>query len=182
MIAVVAASCAALSSGPAQAAAVSFALTSLGGQDWQYSYTVTNDGTPASIDEVSIYFDASLYSNLQITSSPLQWDSLALQPDMALPSAGLVDLLALAAGLAPGDTVTGLSVSFTFLGSGTPGAQDYDIVDPITFAVIESGATAAVVDPPPPDGTVPEPGAASLSLLALMGLVAMGRKRPTRPD
>ncbi|MFT3816444.1 MAG: PEP-CTERM sorting domain-containing protein [Rubrivivax sp.] len=180
-IAVAMASWLGLAANRVQAATISYTLTSLGGQDWQYSYIVGNDdGSPASLEEFTIYFGAGLYGNLQLTASPPGWDGLLIQPDDALPAAGFLDGLASGTGLSAGESLGGFSVSFTYLGSGTPGSQHYDIVDPLTFAVLASGSTALAVappPPPPPDGTVPEPGTLSmLSLAALMAVVRRGKR------
>jgi MYXO-CTERM domain-containing protein len=66
-----------------------------------------------------------------------------------------------AGGIPVGGAVSGFAVQFDWLGSGAPGAQPFDIVDPQTLQPLFSGTT------------VPEP--AGLLLLALAGLVARRR-------
>lgn len=161
--------CAALFGVGSHAAVVTYAVTPLGGSQWEYSYLISNNGTSGSIDEFSIYFAHSLHSNLQLTSSPAGWDFLLVQPDVGLPSAGFVDGLASNLGLQPGDSLSGLTVSFTFLGTGIPGWQPFDVIDPANFEVIESGRTTAEST-----GAVPEPS--TLALLALAGLAAASRR------
>jgi hypothetical protein len=146
-------------------------ITSLGGSSWRYDYKVTNDSLTVDVEEFTIFFDYNHFSNLVVVSSPADWDSLVIQPDQVLPSDGFFDSLALIVGLAPGESVGGFSVSFTFAGVGTPGSQPFDIVDPETFAVLFSGVTALAVQPP---NGVPEPG--SLPLLLLAGLFAVAAR------
>ncbi|MBN1765568.1 MAG: PEP-CTERM sorting domain-containing protein, partial [Sedimentisphaerales bacterium] len=64
--------------------------------------------------------------------------------------------------IAPGETVSGFSVSFDWLGTGVPGAQFYEIIDPDDFSTLDSGYT------------VPEPG--TTILLCLGGLMIHKRK------
>jgi hypothetical protein len=139
---------------------IDYSVTPLGGQTWQFDYTVTNDSEALTIDEFTIYFDRTLFGSLVIVGAPDVWDPLVAQPDLELPSDGFFDALALAFGIAPGLSLSGFSVAFTFLGSGTPGSQPFDIVDPETFAVLASGVTSLAAQ------AVPEPGTLSLLLLA----------------
>jgi hypothetical protein len=78
----------------------------------------------------------------------------------------LYDALALNNGASLADVFT---VAFTWLGSGTPGAQSFAVYD-VNFATIESGTTVPAV-------SVPEPPTA---LLLLVGLVAFERMRQKR--
>jgi len=59
--------------------------------------------------------------------------------------------------------VAGFAVSFDWLGTGEPGAQFYEIIDPDTFETIDSG------------WTVPEPG--TICLLSFGGLVLWKKLR-----
>lgn len=156
---------------PAHGALIDYTVTAVGPQSWQYNYTVTNDDEALIIDEFTIYFDRTLFSNLAIVQAPDGWDPLVIQPDLELPSDGFFDALALAFGIAPGVSLSGFSVAFTFLGTGTPGSQPFDIVDPQTLAVVLSGFTSLAAQ------AVPEPS--TMSLLMLAGLVA-GAQRVRR--
>ena len=158
------------------ASVISYALTSLGGANYRYDYTVSNTTQAAGIDEFTIFFDSALYSGLSANGLGAGWDVLTIQPDAGLPADGFIDILAVGPGLAQGSTLTGLSVSFTFLGTGTPGAQPFDIVDPQTFQALESGRTASAIVAPP-NGRVPVP--ATLPLLAL-GMTVFGASRIPR--
>lgn len=155
----------------AQATIVDYALTDLGGSQWQYHYTVHNDTLGTGIDEFSIYFDTGLYENLTVVSAAADWDPIVIEPDAFFGSPGLYDALALVAPLAPGATLGGFSVQFAYLGGGTPGSQYFEIVDPNDFTVLDSGYTVAVA-------AVPLPPALYLfgsACAAIMGFAARRR-------
>jgi len=151
----------------ASATLIEYELTNLSGNRWEYAYTVTNDSLGSALEELTIYFDATLFENLAVTGSPVGWDSLVVQPDLSLPDDGFFDSLSTLGGLAPAGSQSGFRVAFDFLGTGTPGAQPFEIVDPITFAVLDSGQTTAV----------PEPGSAWLLVVAA---AALGLRRARR--
>jgi hypothetical protein len=119
----------------------------LGGGSFEYEYSVTNDTLAVDIEEFTIFFEVGLYENLSATSTPADWDPLVIQPDTAIPDDGFYDALALVSGISPSDTLGGFGVSFDWLGSGTPGAQFFEVVDPITFAALDSGTTTPVPEP-----------------------------------
>jgi len=127
--------------GRASAAVITYELTPEAGNRWTYQYTVSAAASDPVIEEFTVFFDPALYANLQLVSAPPGWDALVIEPDQGLPADGFFDALALASGLAPGSSLGGFGVSFDFLGNGRPGAQNFDIVDPVTFATISSGST-----------------------------------------
>jgi hypothetical protein len=153
----------------AQAAAatvsIQYNVVHVSGNLYRYVYSITNSGPGASpVQLFDILFDTALYqeSSLQIvTPNPLhtQWSEQLLTSAPAVPAA--YDALSLTGGIAPGSTVTGFSVQFTWLGSGTPGGQPFQVFDATTFAVLQSGQTAAPV--------IAVPAASTLSL-SLIGL------------
>ncbi len=157
--------------GSVSAATITYSTTNVTGNTWLYDYTITNDTLGTPLEEFTIYFDVALYANLVVESSPTDWDPLAVDPDPLLPDDGFFDSVALISGIAPGDTLSGFSVSFDFLGAGMPGAQPFDIVDPNTFAVLENGFTT-------PATVVPVPAAVWLFGSGLLMLA--GRLRPAR--
>jgi len=62
-------------------------------------------------------------------------------------------------------------VRFHWLGSGAPGAQGFEVYDPSTFSLLETGSTSAV----------PEPPAAGLALAGLLLAAALVNGRLRRP-
>jgi hypothetical protein len=141
------------------------------GQDlWQYNYQLS-DATFAAGQGFSIFFDPTLYDALQ-NNPPVvnaDWDVITLQPDPLLPDAGLYDALALNDGASLADRFT---VDFTWLGAGTPGAQNYVMYDNM-FSTIESGTSIPTV-------AVPEPATALLMGVGLIGFVSLERWRQRR--
>ena len=136
------------------AVSIQYTVVPMGGNVYRYVYSITNNGPGASLQLFDILFDTSLYleSSLQIVSPPAinaQWSQQILHSvPFAIPAA--YDALAIAGGIPAGATVSGFSVQFTWLGSGTPGAQPFQVFDPITFALLQSGnTTAAQVAPIP---------------------------------
>ncbi len=161
----------ALGATPAQATTIEFDVASLGGNTFRYDYTVENNSLGDVIEEFTIFFDLGLYENLVVPDAPADWDPIAIDPDGSLPDDGFYDALALGMGVDVGGSLGGFSVSFDWLGAGTPGSQVFNVIDPFTFATLDSGATSSSAPAP-----VPEP--ASLLLVAsLLLLAGLARKR-----
>jgi hypothetical protein len=139
---------------PAYATSVQYNLVDLGGGDYRYVYSITNDGSLGSgvpIQLFDIFFDPAQYleSSLSVTTPPPlngDWDQIFLASSPGVPAA--YDALASAGGIADGATVTGFSVDFQWIGTGTPGVQPYEIYDPNTFALLEQGVSASPVPVP----------------------------------
>lgn len=145
---------------PALATMITFDVNNVSATTWEYNYTVINDTLSSNLEEFTVFFDPGLYKNLSVVASPTGWDPLAIQPDAALPDDGFYDALASTGGIAPGGSVGGFAVRFDFLGTGTPSAQRFDVVDPATYATLESGATQHI-------SSVPLPATAGLFLSGL---------------
>jgi hypothetical protein len=146
------------------AVSIQYDVVQVSGNVYRYVYSITNSGNSASpVRLFDILFDTSLYqeSSLQIvTPNPLhtQWSEQLLASAPAVPAA--YDALSLTGGIPPGTTVTGFSVQFTWLGSGTPGNQPFQIFDPNTFAILQTGTTGV---------PLPVPAASTLAL-SLVGI------------
>jgi hypothetical protein len=139
-----------LASKLAFASVVSYTVQDLGANQWEYEYTVSNDSLSVPVEEFTVFFDVSLYRNLTASATPPGWDPLVIQPDPLLPDDGFYDALALLSGIAPSELLGGFSVTFEYLGIGTPGPQLFHIVDPFSFAVLDSGTTTASLVSTPP--------------------------------
>jgi hypothetical protein len=144
----------------------------LTGNQWVVDFTVTGDGSPSVINDFTVYFPDTSFAALSLVASPAAWDSLVVQPDTALHSAGFLDSLALGSGIANHASVGGFEVQFSYLGAGTPPALHFDIND-ANFHPVFSGVTAPTIT------AVPEPEVAWLMLVGL-GAIAGTRIRRQR--
>jgi hypothetical protein len=149
---------------------IRYQTSDIGSGRWQYDYEVSNISLTAPIEEFTIWFDFGLYDNLAIeTPDPpaSNWSEIILQPEPVLQDDGAYDakVLRLRWGVGIGEMVSGFAVSFDWLGDAVvPGAQFYEIIDPVTYQTIDSGYT------------IPEP--ATIFLLGL-GSLALRVKRKT---
>ena len=150
----------------AAGASISASYHQVAGNHWFADFVVTGDGSPPVIRGFTIYFPDTSFAGLALGSSPASWDTLIVQPDTALHSAGFLDSLALGSGIATGASLGGFEVAFNYLGGGTPPALSFDIND-ANFQPVFSGVTVAAV---------PEPQIAWLMLLGL-GAIAGNRVR-----
>jgi hypothetical protein len=168
-----------LLSATARAGVIEYDITNVGGSNWRYDYTVTNDELAGGMWEFTIWFALGLYESLSVAASPASWDSLVVQPDPNLPADGFFDSVSLDLPLARNASVGGFSVLFTWLGTGTPGSQPFDFVNPETFVSIDSGVTRLRVIPDPdPDPTpVPEPAIGLLLAASLAATTFAARRR-----
>ena len=140
---------------------------------WQYTYAVSDFVFDTDYG-FTIFFDYQLYTNLEDPPPSVnsEWDTIVWQPDLSIPGGGddgAYDALALADGASLADSFT---VSFVWLGSGTPGAQSFDVYysSNTIFNTIDSGQSAPV----------PEPATILLVGSGLVGLVALKRKKRPR--
>ena len=144
------------------AAGIIFDVMPLASNQWQYSYDVINTSSDFIIEEFTVFFDADLYENISVDGiqppTP-QWDILVWNSAFA-GSPGGYDALTMGNGILQGQTVSGFSVVFDWLGTGMPGSQHYEIVNPLNYNdILESGQTASNV--------IPAPGAFCLVLSGL---------------
>jgi hypothetical protein len=158
---------------PAEPARIRYEVSSLGDMRWQYTYELANIFLDQPVSEFTIWFDRHTQRSLAIeTPDPpaASWSELVVQPDPLLQADGFYDALAIGSGLMPGTSVYGFSVSFDWLGEGLPGAQPFDIVDPVSFQVLYSGIT------------VPEPGSVLLLLTGTAIAARVARRPQVRSD
>jgi hypothetical protein len=153
------------------AVSVQYNLVPVGGNVYRYVYTVTNDGSlggGAAVMLFDILFDASRYQALSIVSSPnispAQWSQTILSALPGVPAA--YDSFALQGGIAAGTSVSGFAVQFTWLGPGLPGSQPFQISNPSTFTLLQSGTTFQPTSAQPPS-TVPTASTWSLILIGV---------------
>lgn len=160
----------------ASAIAIHYDLTALGGDDYRYAYTITNDGSlgaGTALEWFAILFDPALYDETSlsiVTADPpaSDWDELILGSGLLIDAA--YDAFALAGGIADGGSVSGFAVEFTWLGAGTPGAQAFEIYDPGSFALLHTGSTRTTFS------AVPEPGTLALLFISALAAAAMMRR------
>lgn len=155
------------------AASISSVYQWQGGGTWLASFKVQNEGLPGALDWFTVYFPETQFSNLVLLSSPNGWDTLVIQPDVSLSSAGMFDSLAFDSGVPSGGSQGGFRMSFSYFGEGAPGSLAFDINDK-DLNVIFSGQTVAEV--PEPSGLL----LAALGVAALWGprkLKAVHRKQ-----
>ena len=159
----------------ASATVISYETTNVTGNTWRYDYSITNDTLADPLSELTLYFQLGSFENLQSLGAPAGWNGLIAQPDPLLPDNGFIDFAALGAGVGSLQTLNGFSIQFDWLASGTPGSQAFDIIEPATFEVIDSGFTTPAA---PPTHSVPEPPTFALIVAALpMMLLARYRRR-----
>ncbi len=150
--------------GQSQASIINYTLTPLGGTNYRYDYTVTNDGSITStVSLFDISFDPALYDELSLTdlSTAADWAIAIFGSGVGIPAA--FDAFATGAGIGVGQSLGGFAVSFSWLGGGSPGAQAFQIYDATTFDLLGEGVTTAA-------SPVPVPGTLGLLSLGLLGL------------
>lgn len=125
---------------------IQYEIADIGAGRWQYTYDVYNISLTEEVEEFTIWFDYELYDNLIIVTGILEpplssWDEIVVQRERVLKDDGYYDAVSVASNIGIGESVSGFSVSFDWLGTGNPGSQFYEIIDPVTFGTIESGYT-----------------------------------------
>ena len=162
----------ALSTGVARATVITYEVANIAGNTFEYSYSVANDSLAVEIAEFTVFFDLGLFENVTVATAPPDWDPIAIQPDPGLPDDGFYDVLALAAGIAPGASLGGFSVQADYLGAGLPGSQFFEIRDALTFDLLDTGFTELAGQV-----AVSEPASLGLMVLGLLGLAGLARQR-----
>lgn len=155
---------------PVQAVTIHFVAQDLpdvvAGQDrWSYAYSLS--GTFADFGGVNLLYPAAAYADLAVGVAPdaSRWSNTVTQPDPILGADGLLSLSAIGA---QNPVELPFTVEFTWLGSGSPGAQDFEVFDD-SFDVVATGQTAPLGTP-----AIPEPG----GLLLVGSALALLSRRP----
>ena len=160
----------------ARATTITYNATNIGGNTWEYDYTVFNDSLGFDIEQFTIYFSPDLYESLIVGDAPAGWDPLEVQPQNDPFDDGFYDALALSldVAIAPGESLGGFFVSFIYLGLGAPGSQFFEIIgidfDTFDLIALDSGETI-------PASVVPVPASVWLFGAALVGLVGFARRQ-----
>ncbi|AXY02912.1 PEP-CTERM sorting domain-containing protein [Vibrio alfacsensis] len=157
----------------ASATVITAELTNTSGNSWQAEYAVENNTLGASIEEFTIWFDLGLYENISVSSTPSSWDPLVVQPDPGIPDDGFYDVLALGSGISSGSSLDGFAITFDWIGGNSSMSQLFEVVDPNTWAVLDSGNTIIVTT------SIPEPSSIILLLLGIAGL-ALSKKKQSK--
>jgi len=127
----------------ASATVISYDLLDLGNNRFECIYVVKNDDLRTPIKQFTLSFDEDYYGNIQVTSGAaisVNWDEIILLPTgLGVPFE--YDALTLADGIGLGQSVGGFSVSYDWFGTGLPGKQPFEIINPSNSQPIYSGNT-----------------------------------------
>ena len=160
-----------LAAAPSQATVIEQSSSLIAGNRYEFSFSVSNDTLAVPIEEFAILFDFNVFENLGDVVAPADWDPIVFQPDLGLSSDGIFDAFALGAGIGVGATLGGFSVQADFLGVDLPLSLPFEILDPVTFDVVDSGSTAVT------QTAVPEPSSALVVGGVVSGFFVARRRR-----
>jgi hypothetical protein len=132
---------------------INYGLVNLGGGEYQYDFSIYNNGSLGAGVPVQLFdiaFDPALYTGLSIvTQNPLasQWNETILGAVGSSPADVDVSAANGNTGIQVGSTVSGFAVDFSWLGQGQPGSQPFQVYNPNSFALLQSGNTISAVPP-----------------------------------
>jgi hypothetical protein len=165
----------------AGAVTIGYELTNIEDNRWQYDYTISNDSTEYFWDAISIVFEYGSYSNLTLgvgvyDADEYLWiwnDEWMLVLGEPTYMTGDGELLAFNFfGLSPDQSVSGLTVSFDWLGNGKPGDQLFTIIDVNDPTYTVGGGVTSNLD----TSDVPEPQTFMLLGTGILGIAAYYRR------
>ena len=111
-----------------------------------YRYTVANNSLGSPISDFVLFFpaentpDFADYTLVGATAPP-GW-AIDLIPSSAIDLGAYAEAYVVSSGEIPvGGSLGGFEISFTYTGSGTPGSQMFNIYDPTTLDVLDTGTT-----------------------------------------
>ena len=183
----------------ASAASINYNAINIGGDRWQYDYTITNT-TNENIYSFAIWFGSPYYDDTEISYTDLAvngralgdwnewddifngwiiggWDTFDGQGYILSGQIFAESLDSTSTWLAPDESL-GLSVSFNWLLDGTPGDQFYELFGNNYNLPLEEGYTSRNDDTTPP--VVPEPQTFMLFGTGLICLAAYYRRNRKR--
>lgn len=163
-----------LTAGGAMATTIEYALTNLGSNQYQYNWWVLNNSLGVSLTNFTIYFsDVDVIDGTDLTDpiAPSGWDALVEEPS-APGLGGYYDAAALGSGIAAGASESGFSAKFTFIGTGAPGSQAFEVYDG-DWNLLDSGRTQLRGQDP----VVPEWGSMFLYAMGLAPLRMLVRRK-----
>ncbi len=126
---------------------ITYILEDLGSGQWVCHYNINNDTLAADIEQFIIWYEPWLYQNLSVVSTQaigFDWYQDTIEPDPVWLDYGAYRALAYSSGIGQGQNLNGFAVRFEYLGSGVPTLQEFDIVDPVTYASMDTGYAKAV--------------------------------------
>lgn len=138
------------------------------GEDlWQYTYRLDEFPFAANFG-FSVLFDPARYRGLESPPPAVgpDWDVLSIPPDPLLADDGRYDAQALTASPSVAEP---FSVTFIFLGTGTPGPQAFEVFEP-SFSTVQTGFTV----PEPSSRILLLSGVCILSIVARLASVRAG--------
>ena len=170
--------CALFTASHARATIITYDLTNVSGSTWVYQYTISNNNTGGGpISAFDVVFASNLFANLELVSLPYGWIGGTANPEPPpIDEDGFLigwTLPFLGFGVDLGETLSGFSVRFDFLGTGIPGAQLFEILNPFSLRVIEIGQTVQRT-------AIAEPSVLALLLAALLAACAVAARRRLR--
>ena len=158
----------------AKATLIEFTATNVGANTYELVYDITNDDVAVGLEEISVFYDWSVFTNISVTTSFIDWDIIAIQGDSFFGDDGFVDALTFGSAINLGDTFTNfMTVTLDCFACDFTAGQYFEVLNPNTFSVLSSGMTINNSTPPV---DVPEPISFGLFISALFFLFLSRKK------